>query len=139
MAMKYTRKVQRKNAGNNTALKSIVLTSAGAQTTSTDGHLRFVMPEAGTYVSTVAALGTVNTGATFIVDVNKNGTTLYTTQTRRPTIAISASPAKSTETATADVRTLAAGDLITVDIDQIGSTIAGSDLSVTFTYLANDV
>jgi hypothetical protein len=106
---------------------------SGAQTAGA-GKLTFRMPEAGRYVSTVVKLETVNTGATFIVDVNKNGTTLYTTQARRPTIAISAATKTSTETAPADITALAEGDTITVDVDQIGSTVAGTGLSVTFIY-----
>jgi hypothetical protein len=74
-----------------------------------------------------ASVGTAPTGATLIVDVNKNGTTIFTTQSRRPTIAISANTAKVTNP---DVTTLADGDYLTVDIDQIGSTVAGADLTV---------
>jgi hypothetical protein len=121
----------RRRSGENR--KHITDFVAGAQTAAA-GKLTFRMPEAGRYVGTTVKLETVNTGATFIVDVNKNGTTLYTTQTRRPTIAISAATKTSTETAPADITALAEGDTITVDVDQIGSTIAGTGLSVTFTY-----
>jgi hypothetical protein len=85
---------------------------AGAQTTGTN-KFSFRMPEAGTYVSTAFELGTVNTGATFIMDANKNGTTLYTTQARRPTNAISGTG--SSESATADITALAAGDVVSLD------------------------
>lgn len=118
-----------------TGRKYVTLSLAGAQTVGT-GKFRFRMPEVGTYVETVAHLNTVNTGAAFTLDVNKNGTTLYTTQTRRPIIAISAATKTSTQTATSDITSLNAGDNITIDIDVIGSTVAGSDLSVTFVYEA---
>lgn len=75
-----------------------------------------------------ASVNTQPTGAAIRVDVNKNGTTIYTTQGNRPNIAV------STNTATAnspDVTTFASGDYITVDVDIIGSTVAGSDLTVT--------
>lgn len=139
MAVKYRRKVQRLNAGNNTSLKTVVLTLPGAQVVAT-GKIGFRVPEAGTYVGAAATLGTVNTGATFIIDVNKGGTTLYTTQARRPTIAISAANKTSTESGVPDgAVALAVGDIITVDVDQVGSTVAGSDLSVAISYLANDI
>lgn len=133
MARRQTPVEKRGRRLDGTGRKFITLHLAGAQTTGT-GKFRFRAPSAGTYVSTVAHINTVNTGATFILDVNKNGTTLYTTQARRPTIAISAATKTSTETAQADITSFVEGDIITIDIDQIGSTIAGSDLSVTFVY-----
>lgn len=75
-----------------------------------------------------ASVNTANTGATVLVDINKNGTTIYTTQSARPTIAISGNTATGNSPA---VTTFASGDYITVDVDQIGSTIAGADLTVT--------
>lgn len=84
----------------------------------------------GSYqVETVrAAVNTAPTGATLICDVNKNGTTIYTSQGNRPTIAISGFTATGNSPA---VKTFAAGDYITVDVDQVGSTITGADLTVT--------
>ena len=83
----------------------------------------------GTYVieSIRASVGTAPTGAAILVDVNKNGTTIFTTPANRPTIAIGT----NTDTANnPDITTFAANDYLTVDVDQIGSTIAGSDLTV---------
>jgi hypothetical protein len=84
----------------------------------------------GSYViETVrTAVNTAPTGASLIVDVNKNGTTIYTTQGARPTIAASSFTATGNSPA---VTTFVAGDYLTVDVDQIGSTVAGSDLTVT--------
>lgn len=80
-----------------------------------------------TFTSTRASVTTVPTGAAIIVDVNKDGTTIFTTQASRPTIAISGNTAQG---AAPDVTTIANGSYLTVDIDQIGSTIAGSNLTV---------
>lgn len=102
---------------------------AGAQTTGTKKG-GAVVPIAGTVTAVRAYLDTAPTGSTFIVDVNKNGTTLFTTQASRPTVAISGNA--STTTAP-DVTTVAAGDRLTFDIDQIGSSVAGSDLYVAVT------
>lgn len=73
-------------------------------------------------------VGTAPTGSTLLVDVNINGTTAFTTQANRPTIAISGTDATS---GVADGGQAGAkNDRISFDIDQIGSTIAGSDLTV---------
>lgn len=88
---------------------------------------RYYVEEAVTITAVRASVGTAPTGATLIVDVNKNGTTIYTTQGNRPTIAISGNTATANSP---DVTTLAAGDYLTVDIDQVGSTVAGGDLTV---------
>jgi hypothetical protein len=91
------------------------------------GTARFPVPFACTIVDVRTAVGTAPTGAALLVDVNKNGTTIFTTQGNRPSIAIGGT---SSSAAVPDVTALAAGDLLTVDVDQIGSTIAGSDLTV---------
>ncbi|HEX6257920.1 MAG TPA: hypothetical protein VFZ48_00405 [Candidatus Saccharimonadales bacterium] len=92
------------------------------------GTLR--LPIDGTYAIVGVRLmaGTAPTGADIIVDINKNGTTIFTTQANRPTIAAGAN--SGGPGATPNVTALAAGDYITVDIDQVGSTVAGSDLVV---------
>lgn len=74
------------------------------------------------------AVDTAPTGASLIVDVNENGTTIFTNQANRPTIAISANTGEVT---TIDDPSWANGNYLTVDVDQIGSTIPGSDLTVT--------
>lgn len=78
-----------------------------------------------------ASVGTQPTGSSILVDVNKNGTTIFTTQSNRPTIAVSTN---EDESGAPDVTSWASGDYLTVDIDQIGSTIAGADLTVTVVY-----
>lgn len=75
-----------------------------------------------------ATLTTAPTGTSAIFDVNKNGTTVFTTQANRPTIAISGNT--SGKITNADVTSLADGDYLTVDIDQVGSTVPGADLTV---------
>jgi hypothetical protein len=62
-------------------------------------------------------------GSAVIVDVNVNGTTIFTTQANRPQIAVGAEEGAST---TIDGPAFEPGDYFTVDVDQ-GS---GSDLAV---------
>ena len=116
--------------GNHTHTLTFSLTSffkTGALTVTT-GSQRLPIDGTYTIVGTRLMAGTAPTGAALIVDVNKNGTTIYTTQGNRPTIADGANAGGPG--ATPDVTTLAAGDYLTVDIDQIGSSVAGSDLTV---------
>jgi hypothetical protein len=88
------------------------------------------VPAAAAYTLTGVRLaaGTAPVGAAVLVDVNKNGTTVFTTQGNRPTIADGAT--SGGPGAAPNVTTVAAGDKITIDVDQIGSGTAGSDLVV---------
>jgi len=91
------------------------------------GALRWYAHKALTVLNVIISVGTAPTGASLIVDVNKNGTTMFSTQGNRPTVAISG----FTDTSSVpDVTSIAAGDYLTIDIDQIGSTIPGSNLTV---------
>lgn len=92
------------------------------------GTARFVAWEACTILGARAVCNTAPTGASVIVDINKNGTTIFSTQGNRPTIA--AGTNDSGAIVAPNVTTLAVGDYLTVDIDQVGSTLAGSDLTV---------
>lgn len=75
-----------------------------------------------------ASVGTAPTGASIIIDIKVNGTTIFTTQANRPTIAAAAFA--SSYVTNMDVTSVAAGSYITVDVAQVGSTIPGSDLTV---------
>lgn len=87
-----------------------------------------IAPFAMTITEIRIAVDTAPTGANLIVDVNKNGTTLYTTQGNRPTITAGNTSATATDP---DVTAIAVGDKISLDVDQIGSTVAGENLMVT--------
>lgn len=95
------------------------------------GVNRFPMPTAGTIVSVLAIVGTASTGQAILIDVNKNGTTIFTTQANRPTIAAAAT---ISSVKTPDVTAFSLGDYLTVDIDQIGSGATGADLVVQVVY-----
>lgn len=76
--------------------------------------------------SVYAYVKTTGSASSTIIDVNLNGTTIYTTQANRPTIAYN--DANGWVTTTPDILTFTAGDIITVDIDQIAT--GASDLVV---------
>lgn len=95
------------------------------------GAARFYFARPVTILDIEVAVGTQPTGASAIFDVNKNGTTIFTTQGNRPTIAVSTNTDLAS---TPDVTTYAAGDYMTVDVDQIGSTVAGANATITIWY-----
>jgi hypothetical protein len=75
-----------------------------------------------------ASCGTAPTGAAVILDVNVNGSTIWSTQGNRVQVAAAANTGTQT---TFNTTTIADGSYFTIDVDQIGSTVAGSDLTVT--------
>ena len=70
---------------------------------------------------------TAPVGASLVIDVNKNGTTIFTTQSGRPQVA---SGENSDTSGTPDVTVMVKNDKLTIDIDQVGSSTPGSDLVV---------
>ena len=77
-----------------------------------------------------ASVNTAPTGSTIIVDINESGSTILSTK-----LTIDASEKTSTTAATAAVisdSSLGDDNEITVDIDQVGSTVAGTGLKLTF-------
>jgi uncharacterized protein YuzE len=91
--------------------------------------MSFIAPAGMTVQSVKLAVDTAPTDAAIIIDIHKNGTTLFTTQGNRPTIAASGS--SSATSSAPDVTEIAAGDKITLEIDQVGSTVAGANLAAT--------
>ena len=100
---------------------------SGAAYVST-GQGRVYIESSRTITRVRASVGTAPTGASLIVDVLKNGTSIYNvTPANRPTIAAAGFTALG---GTPDTTTFVAGDYITVSVLQIGSSVAGSDLTV---------
>lgn len=90
--------------------------------------VRFRLPFAATLLAVRANVNTAPTGSTLIVDVNEAGTSVLGTK-----LSIDASETSSTTAATAAVisdTSLADDAEISIDIDQIGSTVAGAGLKV---------
>jgi hypothetical protein len=98
-----------------------------ALTTGTN-KVRFRLPFAATLLSVRANVNTAPTGSTLIVDINEAGTSVLSTK-----LSIDASETSSTTAATAAVisdSSLADDAEVSIDIDQIGSTVAGAGLKV---------
>jgi hypothetical protein len=79
--------------------------------------VRMLAPWAGTITNVVASVYTAPTVSAIIVDINKNGTTIFTTQGNRPTIAAGTLDDLSS---TPDVTAVVLNDVFTCDIDQVG-------------------
>lgn len=82
--------------------------------------------ESRTISKVFIAVDTAPTGSGITVDIHKNGTTIFTTQSNRPSIAAAANTGQTT---TIEVPTWADGEYLTLDIDAVGSTIPGYNLS----------
>lgn len=96
------------------------------------GTLRYPIPLPAMIHGVFFTAGTAPTGASLIIDVNKNGTTIFTTQANRPTIAAGSN--QTSQAFVPDITSVSTNDYLTVDIDQIGSTVSGSDLVVLITF-----
>lgn len=92
------------------------------------GMARFYALEDMTIDAVSVSCGNPPTGSSIVVDINRNGSTIYTNQANRPTITANNYLALAT---TPDITTLNQGDYLTVDIDQVGLVYPGSDLAVT--------
>lgn len=102
---------------------------AGNLTTGTNvTRTPIILPFAVNIKKAFARAMTAPTGASVILDINKNGTSIWNTnQANRLTIAAGANAGTQT---TFDTTSLSEGDYLTLDIDQIGSTVTGADMVV---------
>jgi hypothetical protein len=91
------------------------------------GELRISPHVACDILEVWARVNTAPAGASIIVDIHKNGVTVFTTQGNRPTIAAAGNYNLSVAP---DVTGLVKTDYVTMDVDQVGSTTAGQSLSV---------
>lgn len=100
---------------------------SGTLTTGTSQGPRYIAPQAMTIVKAWLIVRTAPTSAAILIDINKNGSTIWSTQGNRATVAAAATTGNTT---TFNTTALAAGDYLDLDIDQIGSSVAGVDLTV---------
>ena len=112
-------------------MQTYTFSSTGSLTVETGMHRLYNnRATAWTIQGVRASVGTAPTGSSLIVDIKANGTTIFTTQANRPTIAVGTQT--SGFVTNMDVTAVAAGAYVTVDIAQVGSTIPGADLTVQF-------
>lgn len=115
-------------AGNPTQCIPVACSDETTALTTGASKVTFRMPYAFTLSEVRASLTTAPTGSTLVVDINQNGASILSTK-----ISIDASEKTSTTAATPPVisgAALADDAEITIDLDQIGSTNAGTGLKV---------
>lgn len=83
------------------------------------------MPQNGVWKFFSAVLRTPASGASLVLDINKNGTSIFTDQNTRPLIS---GGGTYVSTASIGTKAFSAGDVLTVDIDLGGGT--GADLTI---------
>jgi hypothetical protein len=89
------------------------------------GQLRWYPPASIALSDVTASVGAAPTGADLIVTLKKNGSSIGT---------CTISAGANTSSVTANTTALATTDYVTADITQVGSTIAGADLTVRLRY-----
>jgi hypothetical protein len=112
------------------SLEHIAIACSDETTAVTTGTAKatFRMPYAFTLTAVRASVTTAPTGSTLVIDINESGTTVLSTK-----LSIDASEKTSTTAATPAVisdASLADDAEITIDFDQVGSTIAGAGVKV---------
>jgi hypothetical protein len=120
-------------AGTHTHVAMAIRSFEGTLMTGT-GTLRIYncLGRTVTISKVMLCVATAPTGAAIVVDVHLDGITLFTNQANRPQIVEAANTGQST---TIENNSWADGHYLTVDIDQIGSIVAGSDMTVHIIYL----
>jgi len=126
-----------------TELFIVKLMMAGTLTTGvkSKGESVFVAPYNFTVLGGYALVGTAPTDASLILNVSKvsqaagTSANLYTTNANRPTIAATATQSWTGSTAFAkssvpDTDDVLAGDILKLNVIQIGSTVAGADVAL---------
>lgn len=111
----------------NTRIFTFVLHRGENATVGTNKTNKLIVDKSYTINKVYAYATTAPTGSALIFDINVNGTTIWSTQANRIQIAAGANYGTQN---TFNTTNLIEGDIINVDIDQIGSTIAGSDITV---------
>lgn len=106
---------------------TIRFVSSGALSAGSGIDGAWIAPRAGSIERVTLWRRTAGSSGSTVVDVNKNGTTLYTTQSNRPTVTQAAGDNAIDATTDFDVTTFAQDDRIEVDVDAVE---AGSPLDL---------
>ena len=100
----------------------------GALGVATNLTSALIVTKSLTAVKAYAYVKTAPVGASLLIQIQKNGSNLWNTSPDHR-LAI-ASGSQSGSTVTFDTTSFAEGDTLTLNVDQVGSTTAGSDLTV---------
>ena len=87
-----------------------------------------IVPLSLTIEKAYAYVKTAPVGADILIDINKNGTSIWATNQANRLDVVAGN---NTDTSSSfDTTSLAESDYLTIDLDEVGSTTAGSDLTV---------
>jgi len=86
-----------------------------------------ILPWAGSFVKAWAYVKTAPAAQAIIFDINLNGSTIWSTQDDRVRIAAAANLGSQTSF---DTTTFSVGDILTLDVDQVGTGTVGADATV---------
>lgn len=106
---------------------TFLLAVGTAATTGANKTNELLVPRNGKIIKAFARAKTPPAGAALIFDINLNGTTIWTTTGNRLQIAAGASNGVQTSF---DSFALVETDSLSIDIDQVGSSTAGQDITV---------
>jgi hypothetical protein len=104
---------------------TIYIPLAGSLAVSTDFSSEFTIKYDLTFNDVTLRVKTAPTGAAVIIDIKKNGTSIFST---KPQIADGALTGGSG--AVFSSTTVTSGDVLTFDVNQVGSTVPGQDLTI---------
>ena len=113
--------------GGGSSITDPVFQVEGALAVLADVDGVWICPRAGTITAVYIYCRDPGTASSTIVDVNKNGVTIFTTQANRPTLAWN-DVDKVAKSGTPDITAVAEYNVLSIDIDQIGTT--AEDLTV---------
>lgn len=115
-------------AGGATKTRSIAFHLHGDLAVET-GAVSFIAPMNLTITNIKASVDVAPIGSSVLLDINKNGTSMYTggTYIMIPNTGTGIGYIQTLPT----TKTIALGDVISVDVDQVGSTTAGKNLNLT--------
>lgn len=116
-------------AGENSGAYVWTITNVLTVTTNSSHQLRCTVGGGVTIQKVIADVKTAPTGADLIVDINIGGTSIWNV-TPANRVKIVATNTTGSQTSF-DTVAIVEDDLLDIDIDQIGSTVAGADLTVT--------
>jgi len=130
------------SATNNIYPRDITFALPGARIVANDLTNWIIMTHAGQINKAWAIAKTGPTGAALIFDIQKstnNGSSFTSIWASTPAnrVQIAAAAVSGNQTSF-DTTTFNAGDIFRIDIDQVGSTIAGSDITVTLATLTQN-
>ena len=112
----------------NAILPTFVFTIIGTLVTGTSLTPALIVNNNLTIDKAYAYVKTAPTGQAILVDILKNGVSIWNT-TPANRLTITAGTQSGTQVSF-DTTSLSESDILTIDVDQIGSTVAGQDITV---------